>query len=394
MTPPAAAAIDREELRRVVGELSAIERPSASEGEREAAEWIAAELREAGLEPRIERERAHGGFWWPIGLLNGIAMLAARLRSRLLAAAALALLVDDIDHRTRAFRRLFLPKRPTWNVTAETGDPGARRTVVVVAHHDAAHGGVIYDTKAVYALLRRFPQLVPRAKRWPPVMWGVVLGPLLVALGRWRLGAVLSLGTIAAMADIGRSPVSPGANDNLAAVSVVLALARRRYQGVRVLLVSTGSEESNAEGMQAWGRRHFPALPKETTTFVALETLGSGNLTIAESEGFLVPHRYTPEVKDALERCARDAGVPVWRGLSNSFASDGQIPLHAGYPAALLGALDDFRLPKNYHQPWDLPDGLDYGCVEGAARLLDAFIRSLADARAEISPDRAPLPAS
>ena len=380
MTVVAPERIDREELRRLIEELAVIERPSASEGERKAAEWIAAQFRDSGLETRVERERAHGGFWWPIGLLNAIALLAARLRSRVLALGALALLVDDVDHRSRAFRRSLLPKRPTWNVTAETGDPSASRTVVVVAHHDAAHGGLIYDTTALYALLERFPQVLARVKRWPPVMWAVVLGPLLVALGRRRLGAVFSVGTIAAMADIARSPVSPGANDNLAAVAALLVLARRRYEGVRVLFVSTGSEESMAEGMQAWGRRHFPTLPRQTTTFVALEMLGSGNLTIAEAEGFLVPHSYSPEVKDNLERCARELGVPVNRGLSNSFASDGQIPLHAGYPAALLGALDDFLLPTNYHRPSDVPENLDYACVENAVRLLDGFIRANAEA--------------
>src|SRR2546430_8510728 len=214
MTVLAPEATDRQELRRVVEELTALERPSASDGERRAAEWIAACFRDAGLESRIERERAHGGFWWPIALLNAVVVLAARLRSRLLALGALALLVDDVDHRSRAFRKL-LPKRPTWNVTAVAGDPLAERTVVIVAHHDAAHGGFVYDTRPVFGFLERFPQLLPRAKRLPPMMWGVVLGPLLVALGRRRLGALCSVGTVAAMTDIARSPVSPRANDNL-----------------------------------------------------------------------------------------------------------------------------------------------------------------------------------
>src|SRR4051812_1844898 len=122
MTVLTPESIDLEELRHAIEELSAIERPSASEGEREAAEWIAGRFRDAGLETTIERERAHGGFWWPIGLLNAIALVGARLRSRLLALGALALLFDDLDHRRRAFRRL-LPKRPTWNVTGVTGDP-------------------------------------------------------------------------------------------------------------------------------------------------------------------------------------------------------------------------------------------------------------------------------
>lgn len=377
MTVLAPEAIDREELRRAVEVLSQIERPSASEGERRAAEWIAASFRDAGLQPTIEREQAHGGFWWPIGLLNAVAMLAARIKSRLLALVALALLIDDIDHRSRVFRKL-LPKRPTWNVTAEAGDPDAERTVVLIAHHDAARGGFVFDSRLVYGLLDRFPQLLTYAKRWPPMMWGVVLGPLLVLLGRRRLGSLVSLGTIAAMADIARSPVSPGANDNAAAVATLLVLARRRYEGVRIIFVSTGSEESLSEGMQAWGRRHFPSLASERTTFVALETLGSGNLTIAEKEGFLRPHTYTAEVKDALEHAARQAEVPARRGLVNSFASDGQIPILRGYRTALLGGLDDHLLPLNYHQPWDLPENLDWECVENAVLLVDAFIRAQA----------------
>jgi hypothetical protein len=370
----------RDELRASVEYLSGLERPSASPGERQAAEWIAARFEEAGLAARVERERVHGGFWWPIGLLNAAALLGARLKSKLLALAALVLLVDDLDHRSRILRRTLLPKKSTWNVTAEIGDPRAAQTIVVVAHHDAAHGGLIFDTSGLEAFARRFPRVMSRMKRWPPVMWGVVLGPLMIALGRRRLGSVFSLGSIACMADIARSPVVPGANDNLAAVAAVLVLARRRYEGVRVLLVSTGSEESNSEGMQAWGRRHFPSLPRDRTTFVALEALGSGRLVIAESEGFLVPHPYTRDVKDELERCARDLDIAVMRELSNSFASDGQIPLHARYPTALLGALDGYLLPSNYHKPSDVPENVDYACVENAVRVLDAFIRARAGA--------------
>jgi hypothetical protein len=369
----------RDDLRSDVEHLAAIERPSASPGEREAAGWIAARMREAGLTARVEEERVHPTYWWPIGLLNALALAAAalpgRMLGRALAAGAVAALVDDVDHRRRAFRRL-LPRCATFNVTAEAGDPAAARTVVIVAHHDAAHGGRIFDTRGIDAVARRFPRLFARVTRWPPVMWGVVIGPLLVALGRRRLGAVWSAGATLAMVDIGRTPVVPGANDNAAAVAVLLQLAQRSYEGVRVLLVSTGSEESNADGMKEWGRRHFPGLPAATTSFVALETLGSGNLAIAEAEGFLVAHPYDAELRDLAERCARELGQPVWRGLTNSFMSDAIVPLHAGYPAMLLGALDDLKLPANYHKPWDTPEKLDYACMERAVELLDRLIRA------------------
>ena len=68
-----------DELREWVERLARIERPSASPGEAEAAELIAAELRELGADARVEHESAHGGYWWPIGLLTGAAALAGAL---------------------------------------------------------------------------------------------------------------------------------------------------------------------------------------------------------------------------------------------------------------------------------------------------------------------------
>ena len=368
-------------LRADVEHLAAIERGSASPGEREAAHWIAQRLRALGLAATVEEERVHPTYWWPIGLLNAIAIAAGALPGRrarrAVAAASVAALVDDIDHRGRRFRRL-LPKRATYNVTAEHGDRAAERTVVIVAHHDAAQGGAIFDARAAEAFARRFPDVLEGMSRWPQVMWGVVIGPLLLAAGRGRLGTLWSLGAIAAMADIGQSPVVPGANDNAAAVAVLLQLAERRYEGVRLILLSTGSEESNADGMMEWGRRHFASLPTQSTAFVALETLGSGHLVISEGEGFLFGHAFDAELKDRATRCARDLGVTVWRGLANAFMSDATPPLNAGYPTMLLGGIDDFRLPANYHKPWDTPEKVDYDCVAHAVELLDALVRSFA----------------
>src|SRR5436190_5547875 len=147
---------DRALMEQAVRHLASFERPSASPGERAAAEWIAGALRELGLESVVEEGRAHGGFWWPLGLLNAVAVIAAMLRprwlGRALAAAAAAAMVDDLDHRSRWFRRAVLPRHPTYNVHAVAGDRDAARTVLVVAHHDAAHGGRIFDTALMQAI--------------------------------------------------------------------------------------------------------------------------------------------------------------------------------------------------------------------------------------------------
>jgi hypothetical protein len=377
---------DRALMESAIRHLESFERASASPGERVAAEWIAGALRELGLDPIVEEGRAHGGYWWPLGLLNAAVVAGAVLRprwlGRALAAAAGLALADDLDHRSRWFRRTLLPHRPTFNVHAVAGDPDATRTVLVVAHHDAAHGGRVFDTTLVSEVQRRWPELYDRFNRWPPLMWLVLAPAVLVAAGERRHGVRLGLGVIAAMIDIARSPVAPGANDNLAAVGALLALARRLRDepagGVRVILLSTGSEESNSEGMQEYGRAHFAALARATTDVIAMECLGSGTVTIAESEGFVVPHRYDAGLKDLAAACAERVGVPVRRGLHVAFASDAQIAQHAGYRTMLLAATDKLRLPANYHKPTDTADNLDFACLDRAVDVLEATVRALA----------------
>src|SRR3954454_1153560 len=388
---------DRALMDDAIRNLASFERASASPGEQRAAEWIAEKFRELGLEPVVEEGRAHGGVWWPLGLLNAVAVVGAFLRprwlGRLLAAVAAVAMVDDLDHRSRWFRRAFLPHRPTHNVHAIAGDAGAQRTVLVVAHHDAAHGGRIFDTTLMRTLHDRWPALYDRFNRWPPLMWGVLAGPLLIALGSRRHGPRLALGTIAALADIARSPVAPGANDNLAAVGAVLALARRLRDepvaGLRVILLSTGSEESLSEGMQEYGRAHFGELARETTDVIALECLGSGTVTIAESEGFLVPHHYDAGLKDLATECAGRLGVEVRRGLHIVFTSDAQIALHGGYRTMLIGGTDELKLPANYHKPTDTPENIDHDGLAASVDVLEATVRAL-----QPSSDRAAAMAS
>jgi len=378
------ALLDQSQLRDRVERLAAIERGSASSGEARAAELIASELREAGAEVTVEHERAHGTYWWPIGLLTAKAAVAGMMRGRwkavLAGAFATAAVVDDISGGRQWFRRRFLPQGMTTNVVAYMGDPDAEHTVVVHAHHDAAHTGLVFDGGPPRALLKRFPALAERAKTTPPTMWGAVGGPALVAIGALlgirrlrRAGVFLSAGYTAAMTDIGVRQVVPGANDNLSGVAVLLSLAASLREepipGVRVILLSAGSEESFMEGMQAYARRHFADLPKESTTFLCLDTVGSPHLLALEGEGMVWMNEYPDDVLARVHEAARQENVELRPGLRLRNATDGLIPLRAGYPTAVLGSVDQYNLPSNYHWPTDTADRLDYSSVEDCARL-------------------------
>ena len=378
-------------------ELARFGRPSASEGERRAADWIAERLRRLGWPVEIEEERAHGGYWWPLAAVNVIAAAGAsfalRRRGRLGRAAAIltgagaALAAwDDVTGRGFRFRRALFPHRTTWNVVSEAGDPAAERTVIVVAHHDAAHSGLVFHPALGRIGPRFLPRLHERAEHTLPILHAVWGGPWLVVAGALtgssrllRGGAALALGAMAAMIDIGLRPVVPGANDNLSAVAVLLALAEslseRPLQGLRVLLVSTGSEESFSEGMQGFARRHFPALDPASTEVLCLECLGGSTMIVLEGEGMLKITDYPEQMREELAAAAQEAGVTVTRGLRTVAATDGLISMRAGYPTVTLASVESTKLPLNYHWPSDVPEALDWETVENAVAVSDRFLR-------------------
>ncbi|HEX6585782.1 MAG TPA: M28 family peptidase [Solirubrobacterales bacterium] len=385
-------------MRARLDELCSIHRPSASPGEREAAEWLAAELREAGARSvRIEEEpEANGTFWWSLGLLAGagaIAGLAARRGGRLsravataVGATATALIADELPPGRRRFRRL-LPKRTAHHVIAELGPEDAERTIVLLAHHDAAHSAFFFNPVITETVGRKAPWVFENNDTSPPLMWPVVAGPALVAagaaLGSRRLiglGMLFSAGSLAFMVDIGTSGVGPGANDNgtgcVAQIALARALADDPTESVRVLFLST-SEEALCEGMGLFMERHAAELPPERTFFLCLDTVGSPHLLVLRGEGMLKLREYPAEALELLDSTAEELRIDLFPNLRLRNATDGIFPLAAGYQCASVASCNRWKNPANYHWRTDTPGNLDYGTLSEAIRLSEAVIRKL-----------------
>ena len=385
---------ERKWLRERLEELEQIDRPSASEGERRAAEWLVGRYAELGAEARIEAEPAHGTYWWPLGLGAALGALGAiaGLRGRRLLGAALgaigaAGIADDFPPGQRRLRRV-LPKRTTHNVVCELGDPEAERTVVVISHHDSAHSGLVFHPRI--PLIADRLGLIEKTDTSPMLMAPVVGGPLLAALGALsgrrllsKIGLFLGLGSVAAMADIGLRKVVPGANDNGTAVVSELALAKRFLEepprGVKVILLSAGAEESFSEGIKAFGERHFPSLPRESTFFLCLESIGSPHLLALRAEGFLKLHDYPPRSLAFIDGLAEEMGIWLYPNLRLHNGTDGLEPLAAGYETVAICGCTDLKQPANYHWWHDLAENVDFGTVEDGIRLAEAAIRRLGD---------------
>jgi Peptidase family M28 len=380
------------ELRDTVEQLAPIGRLPCSVGEREAAQIIAARLNGLGCAAVVEDEAAFGSYAWPVGVMTGLSSLVGVVKDRrflglVLGAVAAAGIADEISLGRQTVRRAFSPRRTTTNVVARTGDPSASRTLVIMAHHDAAPSGAIFDQTLERWLAGRFPQVVERMSENPPLWWPVVGGPAMVAAGSAtgsralrRAGAVVSLLTTAAVADIGSRPAVPGANDNLSGVAVLLAVAPAlaSLKGLRVILLSAGAEEALQQGARGFARRHFPTLAKESTWFLNLDTVGSGHLVLLDAEGPLRMEPYDAGFGDLIAECASAAGVSVTRGLRSRNSTDGVVPNRHGYRSASLVSVDDQKLLPHYHLPSDTPEHVDYSCVADTVRLTESVARALA----------------
>jgi len=346
---------------------------------------------------QVDEEEFHDGYARVIGTLSaagavaGLAALAPGARKPAAAAAALvtAAIADDISNGPRLFRRATAPLRPTWNVVARCGDPAATRTLVVLAHHDAAPTGAIFDDQAQAFVGERLPGVIERIDTSLPMWWALLGMPALVAFGaaRGRRGAIVTgvLGSLvgtAVFADVARRPVSPGANDNLSAVAVLVALAEQLrdapVEGLRVMLVSCGAEEVLQGGIHGFARRHFPALDRERTWFLNLDTVGSPRLVLLEGEGPVVMEDYHDRsFRDLVVRAGERADAPVRRGMRSRNSTDAVVPSRAGYPTTTITSLDRYKTLSNYHKMSDTPENVDYTTVMQALILTGAVAREL-----------------
>jgi Zn-dependent M28 family amino/carboxypeptidase len=398
--PPTSTASPRlGTLREVIETLAPIERRAGSPGEEQAARWLARRLADTGCPVEVEEERFHDGYARVIGMLSataaasGVAALNERTRKLAAAAAALttAAIADDVSNGPRMFRRATAPLHPTWNVVAHAGDRDAARTLVVLAHHDAAPTGAIFDDQAQAWFGERFPGVIERIDTSLPLWWALLSMPGLIAVGAarnrrgmTRLGLLGSLVGTAVFADVARRPVCPGANDNLSAVAVLVALAEqlreRPVEGLRVLLVSCGAEEVLQGGIHGFAERHFPQLDRDHTWFLNLDTVGSPRLILLEGEGPVVMEDYHDRTfRDLVGRAAERAGVPLRRGMRSRNSTDAVIPSRAGYPTTTITSVDRYKALSNYHKMSDTPENVDYRTVTQALVLSEAVIHALAD---------------
>ena len=275
-------------------------------------------------------------------------------------------------------------------MVGECGDGAAERTLVVLAHHDAAPTGKIFDERLQVWFGEHFPGILERIDTSLPLWWTILAAQGAIAVGaardRRRLvaaGVTASAAGMAAFQDIVGSPIVPGANDNLTAVAILVGLAERLrvepVAGLRVLLVSCGAEEVIQGGIYSFAEQHFPHLDRDRTWFLNLEALGASRLVLVEGEGPVIMEDYFDRsYRDLVARVAEQAHAPLRRGMRARNSTDAVVPSRAGYPTATLCSMDRHKTLSNYHQMSDTPENVNYRTVRHALVVAEAVARELA----------------
>lgn len=209
---------------------------------------------------------------------------------------------------------------------------------------------------------------------------GMFVGPLSLRLLCWyvQIFAVVLL-VIAGCLDIwlGRAPVSPGAVNHAAAMAALLACAEELVSAEHIELWAVGIGASvTGEGLRDLLRRY--PFERASTVFVALESLGRGELAYVTRSGGLVPQSSAPDLIEVAAEVER--ADPLINAAPRSVRF---VPTMLGvlrrerWRAIGLMCLDEDGFPPAYASVDDLPAALDADVLDRAIRLALGLVRQI-----------------
>ncbi|MHA1682741.1 MAG: M28 family metallopeptidase [Promethearchaeota archaeon] len=161
------------------------------------------------------------------------------------------------------------------------------------------------------------------------------------------------------------SVVSPGANDNLTACFVTLAIAKLfseegvELEHTELKYVITGSEEAGLRGSRDYGRRHGHEANDLETACIVIETLHDMDDFMIFNSDLNGTVKLDARVATLLQKASEQAGFPV--KIDNfpfgGGASDAASFQKSGIPSGFIAAMNHLP-PRYYHTRLDNWDNL------------------------------------
>jgi hypothetical protein len=366
-------------------------RGPGTRAEREAADYLAGELKRLGREVAVEPIRVRTAYHLThalhaaLGVVGSVVSVYVEPLGVLIVLLAGLSMYLDLTARLHIVR-LLMPRERSQNVTSPGQNPDAPARVILTAHYDAARSGLLFwHPSRPPGLLRR--TIGRLAGPVDGVFWAIaVLLPFTVA--RLFIGEESTLFTAAQFVptvvlitavilfvDVALSEVVPGASDNASGVAATLELARRLLreppEHLDVWVVFPGAKEATMVGMRQWMRDHADDLDARRMFFVNVDTVGSGSVRFVGQEGYVVISQHDARLVDLC------ASIGTATPLRLRFGTDGVIPLTRGYSSITICCADEHGRLPHYHRHSDTPDQIDSKAVEGAVRFTEEVVRRI-----------------
>jgi peptidase M28-like protein len=369
-------------------------RAAGTAAERDAAEYLAQELRAAGREAEVEDIRVRPAYHLTLALHCALAVLGSvvAVNSPALGVVVLLLIATsmfgDLTGRFHLLR-LLTPRRPSQNVTSPGSRADAPARLVLTAHYDAARSGLIFarTRRAAPRPLRALSRL---GSRIDVFFWAVVV-VLVIAVLRLIAGitsdestvltviqfvpTVLLIVGVLLFMDVALSDPVPGANDNASGVAAVFELARRLTEHpphhLDVWLVLTGANEGLMLGMREWMRAHSDDIDPRRTFFVNLDSVGRGEVGYVKAEGFVVIEQHDAR----LVRLCESIGTGKPEVLR--FGTDAVIPTMRRFSSITICCTDPYGRIPDRHRQSDTAEKIEPQAVTAAVEFAHKLVHRI-----------------
>lgn len=373
-------------------------RGAGTDAERRAALWLAGELRDPRRDAELEtfwcrpNWAAAAAWHMALGLAGSLVAVSSPVVGLALVALALLSVIADSVTGISLGRRLT-PERASQNVVSRPAGPGPGVRLIVTANYDAGPNGAVYrdGPRGACAALRRWTiGAAPGWTGWLVIALGWVLvtailrrgGASGTAIGIAQLIPTATL-VLALALTLELASAAPGAaaGDNASGVAVALALVRALDVAppprLAVEVVLQGAGDGGMIGLRRHLRARRRELGRRDVVVLGIAACGAGRPRWWDSDGSLVPLRYSRWLRACAQRVAAaesHLGATAVRGRGVTPA----LPARAAHRAAItIGCLDRRGLAPRSHQAADTPPAIEPGSIDATLELALALVDAI-----------------
>ncbi|MHA1893166.1 MAG: M28 family metallopeptidase [Candidatus Helarchaeota archaeon] len=378
-------------------------RPPCSENEAKCANYIQTELKKYTMDSKIETFYCHPDayrwqfripminlilaiifYWFYFFILN----LAFLIISEFMTLFSIIVIHTNILRNIEFIDR-FYKKRESTNVHGKFHPREETKRIIVIGGHHDAHWE--------FPILKKSPILFGAFMAIPIVFNHFLFGIftlkiiLYVFSFYFLLSSQVDLGFLiifsifipiliyTAIKMVSHTPVL-GADDNLSAVSTLMAVARHlkntnELKNTEVWLVSHGCEEIGDRGSKRFSKTHYSEL--KNALVINLDMIGGkGNDLMIDIMEVMNVIKLSKDIGQELSKIAKNLKIPHRVGNTEAF-TDSMAYVMNGIKACSILSLPSKGFSRHYHTINDTPEKIDYKNLWNCYKILITFIKKV-----------------